>query len=191
MRLLATTLALLPFVPLAAAPIPKTEPVDWKAVIENRQYKPNRVGSKAEKSVAAAREAGLVAEFAMDADGCTGVFVFTRKDGPKLALSGHCYSSAVVRADMLYLADFERGGGGGRIVAYDLTTGKLVWQKTFEKMGVTCGDHIASMTIEQHPTAKAAHALVIAGESDARPFIEVLDLWTGRQLALKKFKDDE
>src|SRR6516225_8976007 len=79
MRLLATTLALLPFVPLAAAPIPKTEPVDWKAVIENRQYKPNRVGSKAEKRVAAAREAGLVAEFAMDADGCTGVFVFTRK----------------------------------------------------------------------------------------------------------------
>jgi hypothetical protein len=191
MRLLATTLALLPFVPLVAAPVPKTEPVDWKPVIENRQFKPNRVGVKAEKSVADAREAGLVAEFTSDADGCTGVFTFAVKDGPKLALSGHCYSVAVVREDMLYLADFEHGKGGGHIVAYDLATGKLAWRKTLDKMGVTCGDHIASMEIERHPSVKGANALVIAGQKDARSFIEVLDLRTGKQLALKKFGDDE
>ena len=109
MRLLATVLALLLSLPLLAAPVPKTEPVDWKSVIENRQYKPNRVGSKAEKSVAAAKAAGLAAEFTQDDDGCSGVFAFASKGGPKLALSGHCYSVAVVRGDVLYLADFERG----------------------------------------------------------------------------------
>jgi hypothetical protein len=191
MRFLATVLALLLSLPLLAAPVPKTEPADWKSVIENRQYKPNRVGIKAEKSVAAARAAGLVAEFTQDDDGCTGVFAFAMKDGPKLALSGHCYSVAIVRGDVLYLADFERGAGGGKIVAYDLTTGKLAWQKKLDTIGVTCGDHIASMAIEQHPNIKGSSALVVTGEKDANPFIEVLDPWTGKQLALKTFGEDE
>jgi hypothetical protein len=177
---------------LLAAPVPKTASADWKTAIRDREFDYHRNGMRphAIPSVKAARKAGFVAEFVEDPEGCDGVFAFAKKDGPKLTVRGHTYSTAVVRGDALYVADFTRGlVAGGRIAAYDLTTGKKGWEKYFGGLGSTCGDYL-TIAVEEHPTAKGAFALVATGWNVAVAFIEVLDLGTGKQLALKKRQPD-
>jgi len=187
---LSLPLSLPLLLPLSAAPVPKTPPADWKTAIRDREFDFRRDGMRphAISSVQAARKAGFVAEFVEDPEGWDGVFAFAKKDGPKLTVRGHTYSTAVVRGDALYFAYFTRGlVAGGRIAAYDLTTGKKGWEKYFEDLGTTCGDYL-TIAVEEHPTAKGAFALVATGWHVAAAFIEVLDLSTGKQLALKKLE---
>jgi hypothetical protein len=176
---------------LAAAPVPKVEAADWKPVVKDRQFQFDPAHSGAANAIAAAKKAGLAtAEFTPDQGGFHGEFTFAKKDGPKITLLGHAQSTVVIRGDALYFADYGTSSSGCRVLAYDLTTGKKAWAQPLEGIGPV--DHTkyrnkVAMSVEKHPTAKEAFALVITGWEAFGAYYEVIDLTTGKQLANKKF----
>jgi outer membrane protein assembly factor BamB len=175
---------------LVAAPVPKVEPGDWKAALKDRKFDFNPEHSGPDNSAAAARKAGLAAEFVWDGSGWEGEFKFAKKDGPKITIRGHYYSVAIVRGDALYFADYDMISSGCTVVAYDLTTGKKAWAKPLEGIGPVSHSKYrnrVAMAVEQHPTAKGDFALVVTGWETAGAYVEVIDLGTGKQLANKKF----
>jgi len=194
MRLLLVFLALSLSLPLSAAPVPKVEPGDWKAVLKDREFHFDREHMGADNSAAAARKAGLAAEFTLNpSDPSHGEFTFARKDGPKVTVPGHRFTPAVVRGDALYVADYSTISSGCTIVAYNLTTGKKAWAKPLEGLGPVSHSkyrNYVAMSVEEHPSAKGDFALVISGWEAAGSYIEVIDLGTGKQLANKKFDFD-
>jgi hypothetical protein len=181
---------------LAAAPVPKTEAADWKSVINDREFMfdPDRKGLL--NAVSDAKRAGLSAETRDLPGGFSRIefeFTVSHKDGPKLAIAAHADSAVVIRGDALYFAEFSPIASGCRVVAYDLTTGKKAWVKDLEGLGPI--DHSkyrnkVAMAVEKHPTAKDAFALVITGWEAAGAYYEVIDLATGKQLAIKQFDYD-
>jgi hypothetical protein len=178
----------------AAAPVPKDEPADWKRVIKDRTFKFDDATTAWDKEVEAAKKAGLAVEFAAGEHFLTGEYTFAKKDGPKFTVSGHGRSVYVMRGDVLYFADYSPISSGCQIAAYDLTTGKKAWKMQLEGLGPI--DHTkyrnrVVMSVEQHPTVKDAFALVITSWEAAGGYIEVRDLATGKQLALKKFETSE
>ena len=173
---------------LAAAPVPPAVIADWKPAIKAREFAFEADHSGALNSVAAAKKAGLTAEFAAKEFG-DGEFTFQRKDSPKVTVMGHTGTPVVVRGDVLYVADFSPIANGCKVVAYDLTTGKKAWEKPLAGIGPI--DHTkyrnkVAMSVEKHPTENH-FALVIVGWESAGRYVEVLDLTTGKQLAHKKY----
>jgi hypothetical protein len=175
---------------LAAAPVPPMVVADWKPTIKARTFAFEADHSGALNSVAAAKKAGLTAEYQPSPNGFgEGTFAFQKKDGPKVTLSGHSGTPVVVRGDVLYVADFSAIANGCKVVAYDLTTGKKAWEK--ELAGIGPIDHTkyrnkVAMSVEKHPTENH-FALVIVGWEAAGRYVEVLDLTTGKQLAHKNY----
>ncbi len=175
---------------LAAAPVPKVEPVDWKAAIKYREFRfdASRCG------IAAAKRAGLTVEFDAHEAGATREYYFFRNDEPKVIVPGHAASAFVVRGDALYFAHYHPSSSGCTVVAFDLTTGKKAWSRPLEGLGPI--DHSkyrnkVAMAVEKHPDSKDAFALVITGWEAAGGYVEVIDLVTGKQLANKKFDSDD
>ena len=178
---------------LAPAPVPKTEVADWRAAIQFRPFEFDRDHFGADNSVEVARQAGLTAKFAHDPSSrFEGSFTFARKGGPKVEHRGHRWSTAVVRGDVLYFADYDPITSGCTIIAYDLTTGKKGWAKAVEGLGPI--DHskyrnAVAMMVEKHPRTRGSFALVVTGWEAAGAYTEVLDLMTGKQLAHKTYMD--
>jgi hypothetical protein len=189
---LSLPLSLPLFLPLLAAPVPKVEPGDWKAALKDRKFDFKREHTGADNSAAAARKAGLTAEFTLiPCDTPHGKFTFAKKGGPEVMFRGHTDTPVVVRGDALYVADYDPIASGCTIDAYNLTTGgKIAWAKPLEGIGPVkhskYGNRVA-MAVEEHPTAKGDFALVITGWEASGSYIEVIDLGTGKQLANKKF----
>ena len=175
-----------------AAPVPKGETADWKAAIQSRDFEFDHDHFGAQRSVEAARKAGLTARFSVPVDSRGGTFTFAKRGGPKVELKGHVWSTAVVHGEVVYFADYDPIASGCTIVAYDLTTGKQGWSKEVEGLGPINHSkylNIVALTVEQCPRTKRSFALVVTGWEAAGAYIEVLDLLSGKQLAHKKFKD--
>jgi hypothetical protein len=174
-----------------AAPVPKTEPADWKASLKDREFdypsQPDRAGD----SVAAAQKAGLTAAFALDTgDSFHGTFVFAKAGGRQVKVRGHRMTAAVVRGDSLYVTDYDIIATGCTVVAYNLATGKKAWAKELEGIGPVGHSkyrNYVAMGVERHPKVKDAFALVITGWEAHGAYVEVIDLLTGEKLANKKF----
>jgi outer membrane protein assembly factor BamB len=176
---------------LAAAPVPKSEAADWKAVVKSRefQFDPAKTGEK--YALASAKDADIAtAEFTPDGSGAYSDFTFAKKVGPKVTLHGHALSAVAIQGDALYFADFGTISTGCRVVAYDLSTGKKVWSQNLEGIGPVAHrkyPNRIAMAVEKHPTAKDAFALVITGWEAYGAYYEVIDLAAGKQLANWKF----
>jgi hypothetical protein len=191
MRVLLVSFLSLPLsLPLLGAPVPKVEPVDWKAAIRHREFK----FDASQCGIAAAKRAGLTVEFDANEAGATREYYFSRKDGPKITVAGHADSPFVARGDALYFAHYHPSSSGCTVVAFDLTTGKKAWSRPLEGLGPI--DHSkyrnkVAMAVEKHPDSKDAFALVVTGWEAAGGYVEVIDLVTGKQLANKKFDSDD
>jgi hypothetical protein len=185
---------LLTLILIATAPVPPALTADWKGAIASREFLFKSDNCGALNAVAAAKAAGLTAEFQSHPNNFNrGEFTFQKKDGPKVAISGHTQSAIVVRGDRLYVAGFSPIATGCKVTAYDLTTGKKAWEKELDGIGPV--DHSkyrnrVAMGVEKHPTATHS-ALVVTGSEAYGRYIEVLDLGTGKQLAHKRFGRDE
>src|SRR4051794_38141864 len=107
-----------------AAPVPPAGVADWKPAIKNREFKFDDKNSGADNTVANAKKAGVDVEYQPALNGFgSATFIFQKKDGPKVSVIGHGGTPAVVRGDVLYVADFSPIANGCKVVAYDLTTG--------------------------------------------------------------------
>jgi hypothetical protein len=179
----------------AAAPVPPEPPsADWKPAIKERAFEFDADNSGALNSVAAAKKAGLSAEYSVPPQSSgDGTFTFQKKDGPKVSVTAHSGTPVVVRGDALYVAKFSSIASGCKVAAYDLTTGKKVWEKSLAGIGPV--DHSkyrnrVAMAVEKHPTENH-FALVIVGWEAFGRYVEVLDLTTGKQLAHKNYDADK
>jgi outer membrane protein assembly factor BamB len=175
---------------LIAAPEPKVEPADWKPVIKDRTFKFDEAARAWTNSVTAAKESGVTIDFAPEQE----EFTFAKKDGPKFTVLGHAASAYVVRGDVLYFPDHHPKSNGCKLIAYDMTTGKKAWTQPLEGIGQvehTKYRNRVVMSVEAHPTAKGAFALVVTGWESAGAYIEVRDLTTGNLMANKTFKNSE
>ena len=106
---------------LTAAPVPPTPATaDWKTAIKDRVFAFDADKTGAGNSVDAAKKAGLTAEFVADLDGRDGTFTFQKKASPKVTISGHTGTVAVVRGDSLYVANFSPYSSGCSVALYDL-----------------------------------------------------------------------
>ena len=171
---------------LTVAPIPKTDPADWKAAVKDREFDYPSQPHRAAESVALAEKAGVAAAFDLE-----GTFVFAKQGGPEVKFRGHAMTAAVVRGDSLYVTDYSTISTGCTVVAYNLATGKKAWAKALEGIGETNHSkyrNYVAMTVERHPKVKDAFALVITGWEAHGAYVEVIDLLTGEQLANKKFE---
>ena len=174
-----------------AAPVPKTEPADWKAAVKDREFDDPSQPDRAGDSVAAAQKAGLTAAFALDTgDAFHGTFVYAKKGGPRVKVRGHRMTAAVVRGDSLYVTDYDIIATGCTVAAYNLATGKKAWAKELEGIGPVNHSkyrNYVAMAVERHPKVKDAFALVVTGWEAHGAYVEVIDLLTGEKLANKKF----
>ncbi|MCE9562951.1 MAG: hypothetical protein K8U57_12985 [Planctomycetes bacterium] len=174
---------------LVLAPVPKTEPADWKPVIKERAFKFEEAQTAAKNANDEARKAGLTVDVAPD-----GEFTFAKKDGPKVVVNGHPLSAFAVYGDALYFADFSSIANGCKLITFDLATGKKVRDQALDGIGAVAHTKYRNrvvMSVEKHPTVKDSLALVVTGWEAAGAYIEVLDLATGKQLAHKKFETNE
>ncbi|MCI0701010.1 MAG: hypothetical protein L0241_08000, partial [Planctomycetia bacterium] len=92
--------------------------------------------------------------------------------------------------DALYVAEFDSIASGCKVVAYDLVTGKKAWDRQLEGIGPVSHSKYrnrVAMAVEKHPNANH-FALVITGWEAFGRYIEVIDLVTGKQLALETFE---
>lgn len=84
---------------------------------------------------------------------------------------------------MLYHTDFYRGGSGMLVVAFDLAAKDTVWTTSLQDIGMLGHSQYwnggASLTI-------ADKALVVCGIETVGPYVAVLDLTSGRQLAHRR-----
>jgi hypothetical protein len=176
---------------LAAAPVPPTPTTaDWKGAIKFREFKFNPDHCGALNAIADAKKAGLSATFEPDQMRFDGQFTFQKKDCPKVTFSGHSQTAIVVRGDVLYFADFNPIATGCKVVAYDLVTGNKAWERHLEGIGPV--EHSkyrnrVAMSVEKH-SSENHFALVITGWEASGRYIEVLDLLSGKQLALKTYE---
>ena len=178
---------------VSAAPAPPTPPgPDWKPAIKAREFNFEADNSGPLNSVAAAKKAGIDAEYQPNPNGFgEGEFTFQKKGGPKFTVSGHFGTSAVVHGDALYVADFSPLANGCKVVAYDLTTGKKAWDRPLAGIGEVPHSKYrnrVAMSVEKHPD-KDHFALVIVGQESAGRYVEVIDLATGKQLANRKYEE--
>lgn len=178
----------------SAAPVPETPTADWKPAIKNRAFKFEDEKSGPLNSIAAAKKAGIAAEFRSDPkDFRDGTFTFQKQDCPKVTASGHDGTPAVIRGDVLYVANFSPIANGCKVAAYDLPTGKKVWEKALDGIGAVTHSKYrnrVAMAVEKHPDANH-FALVIVGEEAFGNYVEVLDLTTGKQLAHKRYGNEK
>jgi hypothetical protein len=177
----------------SAAPVPPAPPAaDWKPAVKARAFEFDADHSGPLNSVAAAKKAGIAAEFQQNPNGFgEGEFTFQKKDGPKIIVSGHFGTSAVVHGDALYVADFSPLANGCKVVAYDLMTGKKAWSKPLAGIGEVAHSKYrnrVAMSVEKHPTANH-FALVIVGWESSGRYVEVLDLATSKQLAHRMYDE--
>jgi hypothetical protein len=177
-----------------SAPVPPAPTTaDWKPAIKVRAFEFDADNSGALNSVAAAKKAGLIAEYSTDPQRFRdGTFTFRTKDGPKVTVRGHGGTRVVVRGDAIYVAEFSPIATGCKVVAYDLATGKKAWEKELAGIGPVAHSRYSNrvaMAVEKHPTENH-FALVIAGWEATGRYVEVLDLATGKQLAHKKYAPD-
>jgi hypothetical protein len=177
-----------------AAPVPPAPPpADWKSALASREFAFDAENCGTHNSVAAAKRAGLAAEYVPSPKGFgEGTFTFQQKDGPKVTVDGHTESAIVIRGDALYVANFSPIANGCSVVAYDLTTGKKAWEKHLEGIGLVKHSKYRNrvvMVVEKHPD-KNHFALVITGDEAAGRYVEVIDLGTGKQLAHKTYSDE-
>jgi hypothetical protein len=174
-----------------AAPVPKTEPADWKAALKDREFDYPSQPHRALDSMVAAENAGLTAAFVIEEGHASGAFVLAKRGGPQVKVRAHRMTAAVVRGDSLYVTDYDTISSGCTVVAYNLATGKKAWAKELEGIGPI--DHskyrnYVAMSVERHPKIKDAFALVVTGWEAQGAYVEVIDLMTGEQLANKKFE---
>src|SRR5262245_21262418 len=107
-----------------AAPVPKTEPADWKAALKDRELDYPSQPHRALASAVAVEKAGLSAAFVQDESSTSATFVFAKRGGPEVKVRAHRMTAAVVRGDSLYVTDYDTISSGCTIVAYNLATGK-------------------------------------------------------------------
>jgi outer membrane protein assembly factor BamB len=178
----------------SAAPVPPMPAADWKPAIKAREFNFDDKNSGAGNSVDAAKKAGLTVEFQPDPNGFgDGAFTFQKKGAPKVSVSGHNGTPAVIRDDVLYVADFSPIATGCKVTAYDLATGKKGWEKRLDGIGPiahTKYRNRVAMSVEKHPDANH-FALVIVGWEASGRYVEVLDLTSGKQLAHKNYDSEK
>jgi uncharacterized protein (DUF1810 family) len=120
-------------------------------------------------------------------------FKFERDGKELVKIVGHAESAFRTDGNVLYFARFPTGDTGCTVFAYDLTTGKKVWEAKLSALGPV--SHFAyrnQVTMELSSFAELGKegegAIKIVGRESYGDYIEVLDRATGKVLAHKIYR---
>ena len=91
-----------------SAPVPKTEPADWKAAIQDRAFDYPSQPNRAADSAAAARKPGLTTEYALDPSNTQGLFTVAKTGGPEVRAAIRKYTKVEDDAALQSTVDFYR-----------------------------------------------------------------------------------
>ena len=121
-------------------------------------------------------------------------FKFVRDGGEILTVRGHEHSAFTSSENTLYFAKYQRDSTGCTVMAYDLASGKQLWQTELHQSqpkGHSGYRNFASIRISSEGEArgeKKGAAIVITGKESYVDYVEVLDRQTGDSLAIKEYR---
>jgi len=174
--------------PSAAAPVTPPRAPDWTAAIKDREFQFDMARAGLAACIEAAKKAG--AEVTIDGDPTRGeVELKVAKGGKPVALLAHSHAAFAVREGVLYFAGFSPYATGCKVTAYDLESGKNLWDQPLEGIGPMAHFKYSNrviLVVEKHPTSPG-WGVVITGRESAGRYLEVLDPKTGKQVAHKKY----
>jgi hypothetical protein len=111
-------------------------------------------------------------------------FKFLREGEEILVLEGHAHSVFRTADNVLYFARYHPWGSGCSVAAYDLTSGRELWQSTLK--GVGSVKHSAYRNLVN--MGMAGEAISIRGHESYGDYLEILDRKTGKRLAHRVFR---
>jgi hypothetical protein len=126
-------------------------------------------------------------------------FEFVRKGKDVLTIQGHLMSVFESAGDVLYFAHYRYASGGCVVTAYDLVTGRQLWEtrltgvretghsKYFNRVTI----HIESGVGADKADKGDEFAISITGHEGSGDYIEVLDSATGTVLAHRVYRQAE
>jgi outer membrane protein assembly factor BamB len=111
---------------------------------------------------------------------------------------GSTASVFVGKKGTFYFAQFSTGDCGCRVIAFDTSTGRKLWEKQLQAAGViqhsAYSNHVTMRLAPDTPSGPAAtapsewHSLIVTGSEGAGNYVEVLDTETGAELAHRVFR---
>ena len=123
-------------------------------------------------------------------------FIFERDGKDILTVQGHPRTVFQTSKNVLFFAHFGTGTTGCKVKAYDLTTGKTLWETGFDPVGppshsmysnrVTMG--LSAFPDPKKEEAGGAGAVVITGRESCGEYVVVLDSKTGQILAQRIYR---
>lgn len=121
-------------------------------------------------------------------------FKFVRDGQEILSLRGHDQSAFVSFEDSLYFAKYSPNAMGCRILAYNLTSGKKLWETELhheKPHGHSGYANYVTMRLSYPREIEGEEdgaAIVITGMESYCDYVEVLDRQTGKSLAIKNYR---
>jgi hypothetical protein len=120
-------------------------------------------------------------------------FRFERDGKEVLALHGHTGSVFRTVKNVLYFAHFPTASSGCTVAAYDLTTGKKLWETKLSAVGTPShsaySNHVTMGLSSLHDLDKDGEGIVsITGRESFGDYIEILDRGSGKVLAHKVYR---
>jgi len=120
-------------------------------------------------------------------------FKFERDGKEVLTLPGHTGSVFRTVKNLLYFAHFPTYSSGSTVAAYDLTTGKRLWETKLNAVGnpshSAYGNKVTMGLSSLHDLDKEGEGIVsITGRESFGDYIEILDRSTGKVLAHKVYR---
>ncbi len=116
-------------------------------------------------------------------------FEFVRDGKVILTLRGSIWTVFRAVKDRVYFAIYHPATMGGDIAAYDLTTGKRLWQTRLEAAGYiqhSAYMNLINMSMSERPNEDPV--VWITGQETYGDYMEVLDAKTGTRLAHRLFR---
>jgi hypothetical protein len=120
-------------------------------------------------------------------------FKFERDGKELLTIEGHDRSVFRIDGNVLYFAHFPTSTSGCTVTAYDLSTGKKLWETRLDAVG--CPSHFAYMnqvTMDwsglPELDKEGEGSIKITGRESFGDYIEILDRNTGKVLAHKIYR---
>lgn len=121
-------------------------------------------------------------------------YFFNYKGKDVVTITGHTSSSFASRDGVLYFAQYRPNGTGCTALAFDLESGKTLWEVALHHQkpkGASGYSNVVAVRLSstnEVPGGKAGAAVVIKGSESYCDYTEILDSATGESLAIKEYR---
>ena len=165
----------------------------WQKVLEREKFRFSEAQATAKYSVSQ-YSGDCKIDLVSDPKRVGNLTLNFKRDGKEvLVLPGHLLSVFRAVDNVLFFADFEYSSAGCKVVAYDLTTEKKLWETRLN--AAECYTHSAYMnqvTLDlsslEGQGDKTDRVIYIRGHESYGDYAEILDPATGKILARKIYR---